>query len=318
MRTTRRPIVIASRRSPLAQAQAQAVGRSLAQAWPGLTIQYHWVVSEGDQRAATPLDQAGGKGLFARAVEQALINHEADLAIHSLKDLPTHDPAPGLLIAAVPPRTDPRDGLLSRHGPSLDQLPPNAVLGTASPRRAAQAKRLRPDLQIKLIRGNVQTRINKVIQAKQYDATLLAMAGVQRLGIDQAMIHPLDPAVMLPAAGQGALAIQCRGDDHATLRRCLPLNDPLTAAAVNAERQITAALQGDCHSPIAAFAQPHDQPVAVGAATGFRFRVRVLSPDGQACAQADQCAHTSQLNHLVKPVLAQLRAAGCQQLLPNP
>ena len=195
------------------------------------------------------------KGYSLAPLSRELVDGNADLAVHSLKDLPAIPETPGLVLAAVPPRRDVRDCLISPHATSIDKLPIGATLGTAGPRRASQAKRLRPDLQIRLIRGNIETRIRKVLEDRQVDATLLAMAGLQRANLTEHAQHPIDPAIMLPAAGQGALALQCRADDHQTLRRCLPLNDPLTAACVNTERQIVADLGGNCHSPIAVLAR---------------------------------------------------------------
>lgn len=314
MRKSRRPIVIVSRRSPLAQTQAKLVGQSLACVDPKVAVEYRWIESAGDKLAQTSLSDAGGKGLFAAAVEQALLNKEADLAVHSLKDLPAGKMPAGLVIAAVPPRADVRDCLISTSdAKNLTELGRGATLGTASPRRAAQAKRLRPDLQIQLIRGNIQTRLRKVLTDGRCDATLLAVAGLRRAGLIQQARFPIDPSVILTAAGQGALAIQCRLDDHLTLSRCLPLNDPLTAACVHAERQIVAAMGGDCHSPIAALVQPMGQ----GAHAGFRVRVRVLSWDGQQCLEADQAGPASGLGRLTKQVATKLRQAGCDRLLKD-
>jgi hydroxymethylbilane synthase len=349
LRKNPRPLVIASRRSVLARAQAEAVGQTLMRVHPGLRIEFRWIESEGDQRTDVPLAASGGKGLFARAIEIALLRREADLAVHSMKDLPAAGSATakGLTIAAVPLREDVRDCLIARSGAAtMAALPHAAILGTASPRRAAQVRRLRPDLQIQLIRGNVETRLRKVLIDQQFDATLLAMAGLRRGGFGDHAKHPVDPAILLPAACQGALALQCRTDDHVTLMRCLPLNDSITAQAVNAERRIVAGLHGDCDSPIAVLAEPIAPPDAPpdapakafaetaasadGAAApvpapaapgrpaavwGFRLRARVIRPDGGACAEVDLQGPVRQTTRLVNQALALLRERGALAIL---
>lgn len=324
MRRSRKPIVIASRRSRLARAQAELVGKALAKLHPTIEIQYRWIESEGDRHEGIMLADHGGKGLFTGAIEDALLRGQADLAVHSLKDLPCTD-TPGLSIAAVPRRGDVRDCLISAAGyASLDELPHEAVVGTASPRRAAQLLRRRPDLRIELLRGNVDTRLRKVLeegQGPRYDATLLAIAGLARLGEAQRATVPLDTDLMLPAACQGALAIQCRADDHVTLTRCLPLNDPTTATAVHTERAVVAGMGADCHSPIAVLAEP--AKIDAGAAKRnsdahwFRVRVRVLSSDGQTCIDIDEQTRTPELRRLVKSIIRSLTERGARQVLAN-
>ncbi len=302
--------MIASRRSLLARTQAQLVGQAIARLRPELTIQFISIESEGDAIADAPLNEAGGKGLFTRAIEQSLLGSTADLAVHSLKDLPAQPNADmaGLTIAATPAREDVRDCLISQVGAaSIRDLPPNAIVGTASPRRAAQALRLRPDLRIALIRGNIETRLRKVLEEKQYDATFLALAGLRRAGLSQHALHPLEISEMMPAACQGALVLQCRAGDHVTLSRCLPLNDAATALAVHAERQVVAGLHGDCHSPIAALVEP--------AGAGFRLRVRVLSGDGRSCLEFDDQVPVKGMGNLVKHALASLLEQGAAGLL---
>ncbi len=314
MRTSKRPIIIASRLSRLARAQAQTIGQTLAKMTPGVDVNYKWIESEADRFTDRPLADAGGKGLFTGAVEQALLNGDADIAVHSLKDMPANEATPGLIIAAVPQRADPRDCLIAKSTAStIDDLPRATILGTASPRRAAQVKRLRPDIEIQLIRGNVETRIRKTIDQGDYDATLLAMAGLQRLDLTQHTTHPIDSSVILPSAGQGALAIQCRADDHVTLARTLPLNDAMTAAAVHAERQIVAGLDGDCHSPIAVLIEPN----IVDPKITFRIRARVLSHDGQQCLEIDQQTDSKDLNRTAKQIIDELRRSGSDQIMAN-
>ena len=320
MRRSRKPIVIASRRSRLARVQTERVGQALARLHPGIEVEYRWIESEGDQLPGSLAD-TGGKGLFTRTLERALLLEQADLAVHSLKDLPAGD-SPGLTIAAVPRRADVRDCLITRdHAKSLADLPAGAIVGTSSPRRAAQVLRAKPDLRVDVIRGNVETRLNKVLQPQgqpQYDATLLAAAGLLRLGLTEHTTTVLNTDEMLPAACQGALALQCRADDHVTLTRALPLNDPVAATAAHAERQILAMLNADCHSPIAVLVEPteSEQPVKRGnAAPWFRLRVRVMSQDGKTCLELDEKASGKTLRQLVKQVVKDLRGRGARQLM---
>lgn len=310
MRRSRKPIVIASRRSQLARTQAEVVGRALARLHPNVQVQYRWIESQGDRIQNHALASVGGKGLFTQSLEVALLKNEADLAVHSLKDLPSRD-TPGLALAAVPRRADVRDCLITAEpDATLETLRQGAVIGTSSPRRAAQAQRLRADLRIHLIRGNVDTRLQKVLdpgQGPHYDATLLAAAGLGRMGLKELACRTVATEQVLPAACQGALALQCRADDHVTLTRCLPLNDLVTATAVHAEREIIASLHADCHSPIAVLCEPvtDTQPPA-GDGQRFRLRVRVLSHDGKTCLEADEQAPAKELRRLIKRVVADL------------
>lgn len=299
------------------------VGQVLSRLHPAVAVEYRWIDAEGDRLADQPLSEHGGKGLFTGTLERALLAGEADLAVHSLKDLPARD-TPGLVIAAVLHRADVRDCLISRDGAdSLRALPAGAVVGTSSPRRAAQVLRLRPDLRVEPIRGNVDTRIRKVLEAEggaaRYDAALLAVAGLQRLGRAELAERVIPLEEVLPANGQGALAVQCRADDHVTLTRCLPLNDPVASTAVHAERQVVAALGCDCHSPIAVLCEPADLPASgarsKAAQDGYRLRVRVLSRDGQRCLEVDETARARDLRRLVKQVVQDLVRQGAPQLL---
>lgn len=312
MRKSRRPIVIASRRSRLARIQAQAVGRALARLHRHVEVTYRWIESEADRHQNLSLAQMGGKGLFVRAIEQAVLTEQADLAVHSLKDLPAQTPADaaGLTLAAIPPRADVRDCLIAADPAvtAIASLPPEARVGTSSPRRAAQLQRLRPDLRIEMIRGNVETRLAAVHAEQRFTATLLAAAGLERLGMDPqktGKLIPLDD--MLPAAGQGALAIQCRADDHVTLSRCLALNDTQASAAVHAERAIVASLNADCHWPVATLVRPHEG--------GWRIQARVLSVDGQKTIDIDRTATLKGLGKTIKEVIAELDARGARALL---
>lgn len=321
MRRSRKPIVIASRKSPLARTQAQMVGRGLARLNPQLEVRYVWIESEGDQVTTGPLAAVGGKGLFTKAVERVVLNGEADIAVHSMKDMPADEETPGLQIAAVPKRADVRDALIGKVGPiTIDELKQGANVGTSSPRRAAQLKRLRPDLSLHIIRGNVGTRLDKVMgEMPLHDATMLAIAGLKRLGLTEHITKPMPVDQMLPAASQGALGIQCRRDDHVSLTRLLPLNDPATSTAIHAEREVVAGLGADCHSPIAVLAEqvaPEKTQAKRNADSHwFRLRVRVLSADGCTLLQADEQCKTRDLRRLVKQVVKELTGQGAKDLL---
>lgn len=321
MRRSRKPIIIASRKSPLARVQAQMVGRGLGRLNPHLEVQYVWIESEGDQITTGPLSAAGGKGLFTRAVEKAVLSKQADIAVHSMKDLPADEITPGLQIAAVPRRADVRDALIGKNGPiTIDDLAQGANVGSSSPRRAAQLKRLRPDLVLQPIRGNVDTRLGKVMgDTPSHDATLLAVAGLSRLGKRDQITHPLAVEQMLPAACQGALGIQCRRDDHVSLTRLLPLNDPATSTAIHAEREVVAGLGADCHSSIAVLAEQVDPEKTKAERNAdshwFRLRVKVLSPDGSEVIETDETCKTQGLRRLIKSVIADLSDKGAHELL---
>lgn len=321
MRRSQKPIVIASRTSPLARVQAEMVGRGLARLNPTLEVRFIWVQSEGDKVQTGPLSAVGGKGLFTKAVEQIVLNGDADIAVHSMKDMPADEETPGLQIAAVPKRADVRDVLIGKAGPiTLDELAQGSNVGTSSPRRAAQLKRLRPDLKLHIIRGNVGTRIEKVMgDMPLHDATMLAVAGLKRLGLQEFLTKPMPVDQMLPAASQGALGIQCRRDDHVSLTRLLPLNDPSASTAIHAEREVVAGLGADCHSPIAVLAEqvnPEKTQAKRNADSHyFRLRARVLSSDGTTQLEADEQCKTRDLRRLVKQMIKDLTAQGARELL---
>jgi hydroxymethylbilane synthase len=254
-KTICRTLTVGTRGSSLARTQTDLVMSALRAQWPELEIVTKTIKTEGDRKLDVSTVQLG-KGAFVKEIEIALLNGEIDLAVHSCKDLPT-DPVPGLTLAAFPQRADPRDTLISRDGRRLAELPAGAVVGTSSSRRKAQLLIHRPDLHIADIRGNVDTRLRK-LQGDQYDAVILAAAGLNRLGLLYRATEILDPHVMLPAPAQGALAVQARADDNATLALLEPLNDPPTQAAVTAERAFLRALGGGCRVPIAAYARVED------------------------------------------------------------
>jgi hydroxymethylbilane synthase len=240
---------IGTRSSALAQAQAHLVADAIRQLDTGLDLELVSVSTPADLRPTSPID-ALGRGAFVRELERALLEREIDVAVHSLKDLPTV-PTAGLVLAAVPARADPRDALVSRTG-GLDELPRGALVGTSSPRRQAQLRHLRPGLTMMPLRGNVDTRLRKLDDG-QYDAIVIAVAGLQRLGLTSRITQRLDPSLMLPAPGQGALAIQARQSDP-RVERLRRLDDPATRAAVEAERAFMRRLEAGCLVPAAALA----------------------------------------------------------------
>jgi hydroxymethylbilane synthase len=263
---------IGTRTSRLARWQAEHVADALRARWPGLEVDFVEFVTEGDRQLAQPLPEIGGKGVFTEALEQALRAGEIDLAVHSLKDLPTAD-APGLAVGAIPEREDPRDAWVSASGLGLDALPEGAVVGTSSLRRASQLLRRRPDLDIRSIRGNVETRLRKTEEGG-YDATVLACAGLLRLGLMDRTAGVLDLETMLPAPGQAALGIQVRGDDPEVGGYVAALDHAETRAAVEAERHFLAALGGGCSAPVAALAERRGDRL--------HLRGRVAAADGSA------------------------------------
>jgi hydroxymethylbilane synthase len=268
---------LGTRGSALARAQTALVVRALGQADPELAapgaLEVVAIATSGDRATDRPLAEIGGKGLFCKELEAALLERRIDLAVHSVKDLPTWLPQ-GLVLGAVLARGDPRDVLITRVGAGLDALPRGAVVGTASPRRQAQLLARRPDLRVVNFRGNVDTRLKK-LAAGAVDATLLAQAGLERLGIAPAGATLLSPEVMLPAVGQGAIGVECRADDTPILARLTAINDPVTAACIGAERALLAALGGSCHTPIAGHAS--------SAGGRLRLEALVARPDGSVC-----------------------------------
>ncbi len=271
---------IGTRRSPLAVRQTELVVESLTRAWPELACEMVPVDTRGDRTQASgePLPAIGGKGLFTEELERALRDGTIDLAVHSLKDLPT-DQSIDVAIGALCQRGDPRDCVVSQRSAPLAQLPPGAVVGTSSLRRAAQLHLLHPELDARSIRGNVDTRIRKVRDG-EYDAVLLAGAGVARLGLEHEIAEWLPVERMLPAPGQGAIAVHCRAGDHALLGLLSPIDDAPTRATVTAERAFLAALGSGCAAPVGAH--------AVEAAGGeVRLDGLVATPDGHEVVRVD-------------------------------
>jgi len=267
-------VTLGTRASALARAQTDLVAARLASVRPALECTTRVISTAGDrtQDSGEPLPSIGGKGLFTAELERALRDGAIDVAVHSLKDLPTED-APGLAIGAVTEREDVRDCLVARTAGSLEELPVGAVVGTSSLRRSAQLAALRPDLEIRSIRGNVDTRIRKVADG-EYDAAVLAAAGIRRLRLDNVVTEWLSDETMLPAPGQGALAIQCRVDDRSVLALLAALDDPAARAETTAERAFLRRLGGGCAAPVAALAATTTTP-------RVRLQGLVASVDGR-------------------------------------
>jgi hydroxymethylbilane synthase len=263
---------IGSRGSPLALVQAREVARRLAAAAgiDAAAIEIKVIRTTGDVVQDRPLADAGGKGLFTKEIEEALLAGGIDLAVHSSKDLPAILP-PGLVLAGFPTREDARDAFISRKAKSLRELPPGAVVGTASPRRQALVKRSRPDLAVGVLRGNVETRLRK-LDVGEVDATLLAVAGLKRLGLLSNATAILDPDEFVPAVGQGAIGIETRADDGRIRALVEAIDDADTGAALAAERAFLAVLDGSCRTPIGGHAK-------IERAT-LRFRGIIIKPDG--------------------------------------
>lgn len=247
-----RKIVIGTRGSKLALWQARWVASALKELFNDLSISERIIKTTGDRILDAPLARIGGKGLFVKEIEEALLEGSIDLAVHSLKDMPAQVPE-GLCIASIPAREDPSDVLISTTAENIDTLPGSARIGTSSLRRSSQLLHYRSDIEILPLRGNIDTRINK-LENGQYDAIILAAAGLKRLGYTTRLKHPIPYDIMLPAAGQGAVCIECRKDDHRIRQIVEKIHHPETASAVAAERAFLARLGGGCQVPIAAHA----------------------------------------------------------------
>ena len=302
---------LGTRGSLLAKTQSQLIASELEKRHKGLAIELIVIKTTADEIQDKPLTEFGGKGLFTKELEQALLRKEIDFAVHSFKDVPVTQPLvdqADLIIAAVPQREDPRDVFCSLVARSIAELPQGARVGTSSPRRKCQLLEHRSDLKIETLRGNIDTRLRKLREG-QYDAIVLAAAGLRRVGLfHEAEMVMVEPDQILPAPGQGALALQCRRDDLRTRELLEVIQDHDTESCVSVERLIVAALGGDCHSPIAALAQIADGEMTLRAAIGARDGVPpVLRAQATCPADRSDCA--------VEPVLKSLTEQGVQKLL---
>ncbi len=300
-----RTIRIATRQSQLALWQAEYVRDLLRTHHPGLQVELLPMTTRGDRILDAPLAKVGGKGLFVKELEHALLNGDADLAVHSMKDVPMEFPD-GLGLAAMCRREDPRDALVSVHYPDLDTLPQGARVGTSSLRRQCQLRSLRPDLQIIDLRGNVNTRLQK-LDAGDYDAIILAAAGLIRLGFSSRIRAFLPVDRMLPAVGQGAVGVECRLDDQIMIDLLQPLHDVDTGLRVQAERSMNLRLHGGCQVPIAGHAIRRGDELFM---TGL-----VGALDGRELLRADICGPVDQAEYLGRAVAEMLLAQGADRLL---
>ena len=302
----RSSLKIATRQSDLALWQTRYVANQLQAHFPQLSIEWVPVITDGDRWLDQRLDKIGGKGLFVKELEQLLLSKEVDLAVHSLKDLPAQLPTE-LTIGAVCERASPLDVLITAQKRSWSELPPNAVVGTSSLRRMIQLQALRPDLQLKPLRGNVPTRVRKLLD-QEFDAIILAQAGLDRLQLDVPWL-PFTTQEMLPAVGQGIIGIECRKDDHFVLDCLQRIHHVPTAICMRAERALNAALNGSCQVPLAAYAQLMGEQVILQA--------RIGCLDGQTYLSAESQQALDQPEQLGQEVAALLLGKGAGGILES-
>lgn len=296
---------IATRQSPLALWQAHYVQERLTACHPGLRVELVPMVTRGDVILDTPLAKVGGKGLFVKELERAIIEQRADIAVHSMKDVPVEFPQ-GLGLAAICEREDPRDAFVAHHGITLDTLPEGSIVGTSSLRRQCQLAACRPDLIIRSLRGNVGTRLSK-LDSGEYDAIILAAAGLKRLGLAERIGQFLPPEQLLPAVGQGAVGIECRLDDDQTQSLLAPLNHHDTAIRVTAERAMNIRLEGGCQVPIGSYAELIDGELWLRALVG--------APDGSQLIRGERRGAPEEAEHLGISLAEELLAKGAREIL---
>ena len=302
---TNKTIRIATRKSPLALWQAEHVAKLLEQTFPGVTTELIKMTTQGDKILDAPLAKIGGKGLFVKELEVGMLEGTADIAVHSMKDVPVEFPE-GLHLAAILEREDPTDAFVSNNYSALKDLPPNAKIGTSSLRRQCQIKEIYPDAEILTLRGNVNTRLAK-LDAGEYDAIILASAGLKRLGFDGRITQRLDSKISLPAIGQGAIGIECRTDDHDVNEMLSQLHDRETGLCVRAERAMNARLSGGCQVPIAGFAEIRDSQLFMRGLVG--------SPDGSLIYRSELSGNTDQAEIIGKAIAEDLLAQGADKIL---
>jgi len=298
-------LVIASRESLLAMWQAQHVQSRLRALYPALVVDILGMTTEGDRKLGTSLAKIGGKGLFVKELEDALAGGRADIAVHSLKDVPMHLPE-GFALGAILARADPRDAFVSNKYASLSALPHGARVGTSSLRRESQLRATFPHLVIEPLRGNVQTRLRKLDDGV-YDAIILAAAGLKRLELDSRIRAVIAPEHMLPAVGQGALAIECRSDRADVLALLKPLHDETTASCVTAERALSRALAGSCNVPLGGYAEVHGG--------SLHLRGYVGAPDGTRHVFAELQGKAADADALGLALAVQLKGLGADSIL---
>ncbi|HWP01380.1 MAG TPA: hydroxymethylbilane synthase [Methylococcus sp.] len=301
----KRTLRIATRQSPLALWQAEHVAARLRAHHPGLETELVPMTTRGDKLLDVPLAKVGGKGLFVKELEQGLLEGKADIAVHSMKDVPVEFPD-GLHLAAILEREDPYDALVSNRFRSLAELPPDARIGTSSLRRQCQLRQRLPTARLQDLRGNVHTRLAR-LDAGEFDAIILAVAGLKRLGLTHRITVVLAPEDSLPAIGQGAIGVECRTEDSHTHALLEPLHDAATACRLTAERALNRRLQGGCQVPIAGFAELCEDVL--------HLRALVASPDGMAILRAEAWGPRSEPAALGERVAEDLLARGADRLL---
>lgn len=300
-----RTLRIASRESALAMWQSEHIKARLEKLHPGLKVEIIGMTTKGDQILDVPLAKVGGKGLFVKELEVSLLNQESDIAVHSMKDVPMEFPA-SLELAVICERHSPFDAFVSNAYENLDALPEGAVVGTSSLRRQSQISAARPDLHIKTLRGNVNTRLAK-LDAGEYDAIILADSGLKRLGFDERVRYALPADLSLPAVGQGALGIECRSEDEAIKALIAPLSHPETESCVRAERAMNRRLQGGCQVPIAGYATLEGEELTL--------KGLVASLDGNKILQCEYKAPRSEAESLGIKVAEDLLSQGADAIL---
>lgn len=296
---------IATRKSKLALWQANFVKSALEKKYPELNITLVEMVTEGDRQQNIALTHIGGKSVFVKALQLALLNNEADIAVHSIKDMSVHD-TKGLILGAICEREDPSDAFISNDYADINALCKNAVIGTSSPRRESLIKSLRPDIHTELLRGNIDTRLSK-LDTKQYDAIILAAAGLNRLGLKNRIREYLPVDYFTPAIAQGAIGIECRENDHFTRELTSFLNHVETAHCITAERIVNRILGGDCHTAIGAYAKIHNDQITVKAMVG--------SLDGHTILRAEAQSNLSGLKNCSELVAQNLLSQGARALI---
>jgi hydroxymethylbilane synthase len=298
-------VVIGTRGSALARWQADHVAAELRRLHPGLEVEQKIIVTEGDRFQTGPVIELGGKGVWVKEIEAGLLEGSIDLAVHSLKDVPA-TLAPGLMLAAIPPRADPRDVVVSRDGSTLATLSPGSRVGTSSLRRVCQVVALRSDLRVEVLRGNVDTRLRKVAEGV-VDAGILAAAGLDRLGLGHRITERLSPEAMLPAIGQGALAIETRADDTRVVGLCRALSDPDAEATAAAERALLAGLGVGCRTPVAGHATVEGDTLTLRGLVG--------RPDASEILREERRGPRASAAALGAALAARLLARGADRIL---
>ncbi len=302
----KKKMIIGTRSSKLALWQAEYIASCLREKYPDLTVELKYITTIGDKILDAPLAKIGGKGLFTKELETEMLNGEIDIAVHSLKDMPTQVPE-GLMLAAITKRLDPGDAIVSPQYKTLAALPPGAKVGTSSLRRRAQLLHVRPDLEIHDLRGNVNTRLKK-LETENFDAIILAVAGLKRLGFGSYITEVIPRDICLPAVGQGALAIEARADDVVVREMISFLQDEATACAAIAERSFLGAVEGGCQVPVGVFAE-------TDAAGQLRVEAVIASVDGRQLLRGEHSGDPGAAAVLGRELADRLLAQGGREIL---